>query len=76
LQGVGAVVGALSRNLHELQKNEESQGSFLSIYDQPTLPLQVFSTLTLFHHLMLSFMISVNVFRKVLVAALEVTQVW
>ncbi|QCE08143.1 SPX domain-containing membrane protein At4g11810-like [Vigna unguiculata] len=38
--GVGAVVGALSRNLHELQKNEESQGSFLSIYDQPTLPLQ------------------------------------
>ncbi|XP_047177649.1 SPX domain-containing membrane protein At4g11810-like [Vigna umbellata] len=38
--GVGAVVGALSRNLHELQKYEESQGSFVSIYDQPTLPLQ------------------------------------
>ncbi|KAK7391314.1 hypothetical protein VNO78_19728 [Psophocarpus tetragonolobus] len=38
--GVGAVVGALSRNLHELQENQESQGSFLSIYDQPTLPLQ------------------------------------
>ncbi|KAL5195258.1 SPX domain-containing membrane protein [Glycine soja] len=40
LQGFGAVVGALSRNLHELQENQESQGSFLSIYDQPTLPLQ------------------------------------
>ncbi|RDX84757.1 SPX domain-containing membrane protein, partial [Mucuna pruriens] len=40
LQGFGAVVGALSRNLHELQENQNSQGSFLSIYDQPTLPLQ------------------------------------
>ncbi|CAN1186270.1 SPX domain-containing membrane protein At4g22990 [Linum perenne] len=35
--GLGAVVGAISRNLHELQ---EHQGSFLSIYDQPVLPLQ------------------------------------
>ncbi|ESQ29078.1 hypothetical protein EUTSA_v10023313mg [Eutrema salsugineum] len=35
--GVGAVVGAISRNLHELQENE---GSFYSIYDQPVLPLQ------------------------------------
>ncbi|XP_020203560.1 SPX domain-containing membrane protein At4g22990 isoform X2 [Cajanus cajan] len=35
--GLGAVVGALSRNLHELQ---DRQGSYLSIYDQPTLPLQ------------------------------------
>ncbi|CAH2078206.1 unnamed protein product, partial [Thlaspi arvense] len=35
--GLGAVVGAVSRNLHELQNNE---GSFLSIYDQPVLPLQ------------------------------------
>ncbi|XP_028767525.1 SPX domain-containing membrane protein At4g22990 isoform X1 [Neltuma alba] len=35
--GIGAVVGALSRNLHELQ---DRQGSYLSIYDQPTLPLQ------------------------------------
>ncbi|KAJ4832231.1 hypothetical protein Tsubulata_001984 [Turnera subulata] len=33
--GVGAVVGAISRNLHELQ---EHQGSYLSIYDQPALP--------------------------------------
>ncbi|KAL2324579.1 hypothetical protein Fmac_023637 [Flemingia macrophylla] len=38
--GFGAVVGALSRNLHELQEDQQSQGSFLSIYDQPTLPLQ------------------------------------
>lgn len=38
LQGVGAVVGAVSRNLHELQ---DRQGSYLSIYDQPSLPLQV-----------------------------------
>lgn len=35
--GIGAVVGALSRNLHELQ---DRQGSYLSIYDQPALPLQ------------------------------------
>ncbi|XP_056850444.1 SPX domain-containing membrane protein At1g63010 [Raphanus sativus] len=35
--GVGAVVGAISRNLHELQEHE---GSFYSIYDQPVLPLQ------------------------------------
>ncbi|KAM5572628.1 SPX domain-containing membrane protein [Rosa sericea] len=35
--GVGAVVGAISRNLHELQ---DRQGSYLSIYDQPSLPLQ------------------------------------
>ncbi|CAI0476539.1 unnamed protein product [Linum tenue] len=33
--GLGAVVGAISRNLHELQ---EHQGSFLSIYDQSVLP--------------------------------------
>ncbi|XP_061361336.1 SPX domain-containing membrane protein At4g22990-like isoform X3 [Gastrolobium bilobum] len=36
--GLGAVVGALSRNLHDLQDSQE--GSYLSIYDQPTLPLQ------------------------------------
>ncbi|XP_057736549.1 SPX domain-containing membrane protein At4g22990-like isoform X2 [Arachis stenosperma] len=35
--GFGAVVGALSRNLHDLQ---DRHGSYLSIYDQPTLPLQ------------------------------------
>ncbi|TQE10118.1 hypothetical protein C1H46_004288 [Malus baccata] len=35
--GIGAVVGAVSRNLHELQ---DRQGSYLSIYDQPALPLQ------------------------------------
>ncbi|XP_015901882.1 SPX domain-containing membrane protein At4g22990 [Ziziphus jujuba] len=35
--GIGAVVGAVSRNLHELQ---DRQGSYLSIYDQPSLPLQ------------------------------------
>lgn len=38
LQGIGAVVGAISRNLHELQ---DRQGSYLSIYDQAALPLQV-----------------------------------
>jgi hypothetical protein len=37
-QGVGAVVGALSRNLVDLQ---ERQGSYLSIYDQPTTALKV-----------------------------------
>ncbi|KAL5552162.1 hypothetical protein UlMin_002338 [Ulmus minor] len=35
--GIGAVVGAISRNLHELQ---DRQGSYLSIYDQPALPFQ------------------------------------
>ncbi|KAJ0049675.1 hypothetical protein Pint_16033 [Pistacia integerrima] len=35
--GLGAVVGAISRNLHELQ---DRQGSYLSIYDQPVLPLE------------------------------------
>ncbi|PSS09782.1 SPX domain-containing membrane protein [Actinidia chinensis var. chinensis] len=35
--GLGAVVGAVSRNLADLQ---ERQGSYLSIYDQPALTLQ------------------------------------
>lgn len=35
--GVGAVVGALSRNLADLQ---ERQGSYLSIYDQPSSALK------------------------------------
>uniref|UniRef100_A0A0D9WLC0 SPX domain-containing protein n=1 Tax=Leersia perrieri TaxID=77586 RepID=A0A0D9WLC0_9ORYZ len=35
--GVGAVVGALSRNLADLQ---ERQGSYLSIYDQPSNALK------------------------------------
>ncbi|KAL0393467.1 UNVERIFIED_CONTAM: SPX domain-containing membrane protein [Sesamum latifolium] len=35
--GLGAVVGAISRNLADLQ---DRQGSYLSIYDEPALPLQ------------------------------------
>ncbi|XP_050228325.1 SPX domain-containing membrane protein At4g22990 [Mercurialis annua] len=35
--GLGAVIGAISRNLHELQAH---QGSYLSIYDQPAVPIQ------------------------------------
>ncbi|XP_039138289.1 SPX domain-containing membrane protein OsI_21475-like [Dioscorea cayenensis subsp. rotundata] len=35
--GIGAVVGALSRNLADLQ---DRQGSYLSIYDQPSLALK------------------------------------
>ncbi|MCD7450466.1 hypothetical protein HAX54_006536, partial [Datura stramonium] len=35
--GLGAVVGTISRNLADLQ---DRQGSYLSIYDQPALPLQ------------------------------------
>ncbi|KAM7525682.1 hypothetical protein LguiA_015584 [Lonicera macranthoides] len=35
--GLGAVVGAISRNLADLQ---DRQGSYLSIYDQPALPIQ------------------------------------
>nr|XP_009619192.1 SPX domain-containing membrane protein At4g22990-like isoform X2 [Nicotiana tomentosiformis] len=37
IKGLGAVVGAISRNLADLQ---DRQGSYLSIYDQPALPLQ------------------------------------
>ncbi|XP_015084022.1 SPX domain-containing membrane protein At4g22990-like [Solanum pennellii] len=35
--GLGAVVGSISRNLADLQ---DRKGSYLSIYDQPALPLQ------------------------------------
>ncbi|KAI3914259.1 hypothetical protein MKW92_007358 [Papaver armeniacum] len=35
--GIWAVVGAISRNLADLQ---DRQGSYLSIYDQPSLPMQ------------------------------------
>uniref|UniRef100_A0A803LQS6 SPX domain-containing protein n=1 Tax=Chenopodium quinoa TaxID=63459 RepID=A0A803LQS6_CHEQI len=35
--GIGAVVGAITRNLGDLQ---ERQGSYASIYDQPAFPLQ------------------------------------
>lgn len=35
--GLGAVVGAISRNLGDLQ---DRQGSYLSIYDEPALPVK------------------------------------
>ncbi|CAO2827208.1 unnamed protein product [Amaranthus hypochondriacus] len=35
--GIGAVVGAITRNLGDLQ---ERQGSYASIYDDPAIPLQ------------------------------------
>ncbi|KAG0472726.1 hypothetical protein HPP92_014583 [Vanilla planifolia] len=35
--GIGAVVGALSRNLSSLQ---ECRGSYISIYDDPSIPLK------------------------------------
>ncbi|XP_059651490.1 SPX domain-containing membrane protein At4g22990-like isoform X2 [Cornus florida] len=35
--GIGAVVGAITRNLADLQ---DHQGSYISIYDQPALPVQ------------------------------------
>jgi len=47
LQGIVAVVGALSRNLEYLQHHE---GSFVSIYDRPAVTLKVFY----FHHSILS----------------------
>lgn len=40
MQGIGAVVGAISRNLAELQ---DHQGSYISIYDQPALSHPVVS---------------------------------
>lgn len=54
LQGVGAVVGAISRNLVELQ---DRQGSYLSIYDQPALPLQVYLPADMLYSLALKFFI-------------------
>ncbi|PON85188.1 Major facilitator [Trema orientale] len=33
--GIGAVVGAISRNLAELQDLKDNRGSYVSIYDQP-----------------------------------------
>lgn len=38
LQGISAVVGTLSRNLADLHDHQET---FISIYDQPAVPLQV-----------------------------------
>ena len=40
MQGVGAVVGAISRHLADLQDQE---GNHISIYDQPALSHPVFS---------------------------------
>ncbi|KAL5143855.1 SPX domain-containing membrane protein [Glycine soja] len=36
LQGIGAVVGVLSHGLADLQDLQQSQGSYISIYDQPS----------------------------------------
>jgi hypothetical protein len=47
MQGIVAVVGALSRNLEYLQHHE---GSFVSIYDRPAVTLKVFY----FHYSILS----------------------
>ncbi|KAG5008329.1 hypothetical protein JHK85_026871 [Glycine max] len=35
-QGIGAVVGVLSHGLADLQDLQQSQGSYISIYDQPS----------------------------------------
>jgi hypothetical protein len=59
LQGIGAVVGAISRNLHELQ---DRQGSYLSIYDHPALPLQVSVAYTQSNLLKFSWFFSLFVF--------------
>lgn len=40
MQGIEAVVGAISRNLADLQDHE---GNHISIYDQPSLRHPVFS---------------------------------
>lgn len=42
MQGVGAVVGAISRNLADLQ-DQDQEGNYISIYDQPALSHPVFS---------------------------------
>lgn len=43
LQGIGAVVGVLSHNLADLQDLRQCQGSYISIYDQPSYAHQVSS---------------------------------
>lgn len=45
LQGFGAVVGAISHNLADLQDLQNNQGSYISIYDQPAFSHPVFSHL-------------------------------
>ena len=41
LQGIGAVVGVLHHNLADLQDLQQCQGSYISIYDQPSYVHQV-----------------------------------
>jgi len=41
LQGIGAVVGVLSHNLADLHDLQKCQGSYISIYDQPSYAHQV-----------------------------------
>lgn len=45
LQGFGAVVGAISHNLADLQDLQHHQGNYISIYDHPALSHPVFSHL-------------------------------
>ena len=63
LQGLGAVVGAISRNLGDLQ---DRQGSYLSIYDQPALPLQVFHCIYLYLVLLIPTAMLVNIWEHFL----------
>jgi len=48
LQGIGAVVGVLSHGLADLQDLQQSQGSYISIYDQPSYTHQVSSSCFMF----------------------------
>ncbi|GFZ01250.1 major Facilitator Superfamily with SPX (SYG1/Pho81/XPR1) domain-containing protein [Actinidia rufa] len=63
--GLGAVVGSISRNLGDLQNR---QGSYLSIYDQPALPLQVFHYTYLYLFLLVPTAMLVNLGEHFLVS--------
>lgn len=63
IQGIGAVVGAISRNLADLQ---DHQGSYISIYDDPASPLKVSSSfllnLKLFEIVLFIYLFSISFF--------------
>lgn len=67
-QGIGAVVGALSRNLTDVQ---DQQGSYMSIYDDPSIVLKVFFIFMLFKP---GFFFGITLFAIIFVVQLSLFQ--
>ncbi|KAH7512839.1 hypothetical protein FEM48_Zijuj12G0132600 [Ziziphus jujuba var. spinosa] len=55
--GIGAVVGAISRNLADLQDLQDNHGSYVSIYDQPAYSHPVYSQI---HQVLFTFRLVLN----------------